>query len=95
MSARRLSIVSSSTFLGACGASALGALGALTAGLTLARGAGLAALAETAGLAAVGSGSDLQAAETKPQATNSHGARHAIVAMVARPVNEGRVEDES
>jgi hypothetical protein len=55
----------------------------------------LAALAETAGADAVGSGSDLHAAATKPQTTISQGARHAIVAMAARPVNERRVGDES
>jgi hypothetical protein len=95
MSARKLSIVRSNTFRGACGASADGALVALTATLALAFGVGLVALAETAGVDAVGSGSDLQAAATKPQAINVQPARHAIVAVAARRVNEQREGDES
>jgi len=90
MSARKLSIVSSNTFRGACGASADGALVGLTATLALARTAELAGPAETTGVAALGSGSDLQAAETKPQATNIHEARHAVVAAAAQRAIETR-----
>jgi len=95
MSARKLSIVSSNTFRGACGASTDGAPVALTAALALARGAELAALAEAAGVDVAGSGSDLQAAATKPQAINVHEARRGIVAVTARPGNEKRGGDES
>jgi len=74
MSARKLSIVSSSTFSGACWTSADGALVAPTATLALARGAELAALAEAAGAEGVGWGSDLQADAAKPQVSNVHDA---------------------
>jgi len=90
MSARRLSIVSNKTFRGACGASAVGALVALTTAtaLALARGAVAAALADGDGFAA-GSGSDLQAAETKPQATNIQDACRAMFAVTSLR-HEGR-----
>jgi len=88
MSARRLSIVSNNTLRGACGASAVGALVALTTALALGRGAASAALADGAGLAA-GSGSDLQAAETKLQATNIQDACRAKFVLTSL-TGEGR-----
>jgi len=82
MSARKLSIVSSKTLRGACAASAVGALVALTTALALARGAAAAGLADAAGFTA-GSGSDLQATETKLQATNIQDACRAMFAFTS------------
>src|SRR4051812_35559835 len=95
MSARKLSIVNSNTFRGACSASAAGALAALAAALTLARGVALALtlLAEAVGVGAGGSGSLLQAATVKPQLAKTQHARRAVFRAPQRAKEKRLFED--